>query len=148
MVRSRALKVSSCYIELSHCALLSLRQLNLNSQFQVSTSNRFYITEFLRPWQHSALSHWCIFHRKKAREIVETWAKKFHDAPRDQRVPFLYLANDILQNSRRKGPEFVNEFWTLLPKALREVVDSGPESVKNASYRLVWVPHCMKLACR
>ncbi|KAG0586925.1 hypothetical protein KC19_2G127900 [Ceratodon purpureus] len=83
------------------------------------------------------LSHWCIFHRKKAREIVETWAKKFHETPRDQRVPFLYLANDILQNSRRKGPEFVNEFWTVLPRVLREVVDSGAESVKNAAYRLV-----------
>lgn len=52
-------------------------------------------------------------------------------------MPFLYLANDILQNSRRKGVEFVNEFWTLLPKALREVVDSRDESVKNAAYRLV-----------
>lgn len=84
------------------------------------------------------LSHWCIFHRKKAREIVETWAKKFHETPREQRVPFLYLANDILQNSRRKGPEFVNEFWTVLPRVLREVVDSsGDESIKNAAYRLV-----------
>lgn len=54
-------------------------------------------------------------------------------------MPFLYLANDILQNSRRKGPEFVNEFWTVLPRVLREVVDSGAESVKNAAYRLVWV---------
>jgi regulator of Ty1 transposition protein 103 len=71
---------------------------------------------------------------------VETWAKKFHETPREQRVPFLYLANDILQNSRRKGPEFVNEFWTVLPRVLREVVDSsGDESVKNAAYRLVRV---------
>ncbi|XP_024394956.1 uncharacterized protein [Physcomitrium patens] len=83
------------------------------------------------------LSHWCIFHRKKAREIVETWAKKFHDAPREQRVPFLYLANDILQNSRRKGPEFVNEFWTVLPWVLRDVVDTGDTSVKKVAYRLV-----------
>lgn len=113
----------------------------LNSQFFnfLKARNHFYIIESLRPWQHLALSHWCIFHRKKAREIVKTWAKKFHDAPKEQRVPFLYLANDILQNSRRKGVEFVNEFWTLLPKALREVVDSRDESVKNAAYRLVWV---------
>ncbi|KAG0570165.1 hypothetical protein KC19_6G143400 [Ceratodon purpureus] len=83
------------------------------------------------------LSHWCIFHRKKAREIVETWAKKFHDAPIEQRVPFLYLANDILQNSRRKGSEFVDEFWTVLPRVLRDNVGSGDESVKNAAYRLV-----------
>lgn len=92
---------------------------------------------------HAALSHWCIFHRKKAREIVETWAKKFHDAPIEQRVPFLYLANDILQNSRRKGPEFVDEFWIVLPRVLRDNVGSGDESVKNAAYRLVRVPFWM-----
>lgn len=54
-------------------------------------------------------------------------------------MPFLYLANDILQNSRRKGPEFVNEFWNVLPRVLRDVVDCGDESVKNAAYRLVRV---------
>lgn len=83
------------------------------------------------------LSHWCIFHRKKAKEIVDTWASKFHEAPKEQRVPFLYLANDILQNSRRKGPEFVNAFWTVLPAVLRDVLDSGDESVRNPAYRLV-----------
>ena len=54
-------------------------------------------------------------------------------------MPFLYLANDILQNSRRKGPEFVDEFWTVLPRVLRDNVGSGDESVKNAAYRLVRV---------
>lgn len=52
-------------------------------------------------------------------------------------MPFLYLANDILQNSRRKGPEFVNAFWTVLPAVLRDVLDSGDESVRNPAYRLV-----------
>jgi regulator of Ty1 transposition protein 103 len=85
-----------------------------------------------------ALSHWCIFHRKKAKEVVETWGRKFREAPREQRVPFLYLANDILQNSRRKGLEFVNEFWTVLPPLLRAVVETGDEAVRNAAFRLVW----------
>jgi regulator of Ty1 transposition protein 103 len=67
---------------------------------------------------------------------VETWGQKFHQAPREQRVPFLYLANDILQNSRRKGLEFVNEFWTVLPALLQEVVDIG-DDVRSAAFRLV-----------
>jgi len=74
---------------------------------------------------------------------VETWAKQLHGAPREQGVPFLYLANDILQNSRRKGPEFVNEFWTVLPRVLRDIVNSGDETVKNAAYRLVRDPDRM-----
>lgn len=83
------------------------------------------------------LSHWCIFHRKKAKEIVDTWASKLRAAPKEQRVPFLYLANDILQNSRRKGPEFVNAFWTVLPAVLRDVLETGDDAVRNSANRLV-----------
>ncbi|KAG6557745.1 hypothetical protein Mapa_000511 [Marchantia paleacea] len=83
------------------------------------------------------LSHWCIFHRKKAKQVVQTWERAFHDAPREQRVPFLYLANDILQNSRRKGGEFVTEFWKVLSGALRDVMEHGDDSGRAAVYRLV-----------
>ncbi|KAL6135939.1 hypothetical protein ACLB2K_068164 [Fragaria x ananassa] len=83
------------------------------------------------------LSHWCIFHMNKARQVVETWARQFHSSPREQRLAFLYLANDILQNSRRKGAEFVGEFWKVLPDALRDVIQSGDEFGKNAAQRLI-----------
>ncbi|XP_073044236.1 uncharacterized protein [Primulina eburnea] len=84
-----------------------------------------------------SLSRWCISHRKKAKQVVETWDRLFQSAQQDQRVSFLYLANDILQNSRRKGSEFVNEFWKILPSALRVVFDSGDENCRKAATRLV-----------
>ncbi|KAI3666052.1 hypothetical protein L6452_44690 [Arctium lappa] len=83
------------------------------------------------------LSHWCIFHMNKAKQVVETWARQFRCSPRDQRLAFLYLANDILQNSRRKGSEFVGEFWKVLPDALHDVMDNTDESGRNAALRLV-----------
>nr|GLL16416.1 regulation of nuclear pre-mRNA domain-containing protein 1A [Ipomoea trifida] len=83
------------------------------------------------------LSHWCIFHMNKAKQVVETWDRQFHSAPREQRLAFLYLANDILQNSRRKGSEFVGEFWKVLPGALRKVIDNGDEFGRNAALRLI-----------
>ncbi|KAA8548262.1 hypothetical protein F0562_004477 [Nyssa sinensis] len=83
------------------------------------------------------LSHWCIFHMNKAKQVVETWDRQFHYSRRDQRLAFLYLANDILQNSRRKGSEFVGEFWKVLPNALRDVTESGDESGRNAALRLI-----------
>ncbi|XP_065851821.1 uncharacterized protein [Euphorbia lathyris] len=86
-----------------------------------------------------SLSRWCILHRKKARQIVETWDKLFNSSQKDQRVSFLYLANDILQNSRRKGSEFVNEFWKVLPAALKQVYDIGEEQGKKAVTRLVGI---------
>ncbi|XVE84196.1 hypothetical protein DITRI_Ditri16bG0150800 [Diplodiscus trichospermus] len=83
------------------------------------------------------LSHWCIFHMNKAKQVVETWDRQFHCSPREQRLAFLYLANDILQNSRRKGSDFVGEFWKVLPNALRDVIQSGDEFGRNAALRLI-----------
>ncbi|KAL0359717.1 UNVERIFIED_CONTAM: Regulation of nuclear pre-domain-containing protein 1B [Sesamum angustifolium] len=84
-----------------------------------------------------ALSRLCVSHRKRAKQIVETWETLFKSAPWEQRVSFLYLANDILQNSRRKGSEFVNEFWKVLPTALKGVYVSGDENCRKVASRLV-----------
>ncbi|XP_061344327.1 uncharacterized protein LOC133290271 [Gastrolobium bilobum] len=83
------------------------------------------------------LSHWCIFHRSKAELVVGTWNKQFHNSEMVQRVPLLYLANDILQNSKRKGNEFVTEFWKVLPTALKDVLDKGDDQGKRVVSRLV-----------
>lgn len=84
-----------------------------------------------------ALSHWCIFHRGKAELVVATWDKQFHNSEIVQKVPLLYLANDILQNSKRKGNEFVTEFWKVLPSALKDVLENGDNHGKNVISRLV-----------
>ncbi|KAJ4966716.1 hypothetical protein NE237_018565 [Protea cynaroides] len=83
------------------------------------------------------LSHWCIFHQKKADLVVATWDKQFHSSGISEKVPFLYLANDILQNSKRKGNEFVSEFWKVLPAALKDVFENGDDRGKNVVSRLV-----------
>jgi regulator of Ty1 transposition protein 103 len=93
------------------------------------------------------LSHWCIFHRSKAELVVATWDKQFHSSQMVQKVPLLYLANDILQNSKRKGNEFVAEFWKVLPAALKDVIEKGDDHGKNVVSRLVkpciWVENMM-----
>ncbi|KAK7358935.1 hypothetical protein VNO77_00876 [Canavalia gladiata] len=83
------------------------------------------------------LSHWCIFHRSKAELVVGTWNTQFHKSEKAQRVPLLYLANDILQNSKRKGNEFVTEFWKILPAALKDVLEKGGDQEKHVVSRLV-----------
>ncbi|KAL9254670.1 Regulation of nuclear pre-mRNA domain-containing protein, partial [Drosera capensis] len=85
------------------------------------------------------LSCWCITHRKKARVIVEKWDKLLNAAQKERWVSFLFLANDILQNSRRKGTEFVNEFWKVLPGALKKIYNNGDENDKKAVTRLVGI---------
>ncbi|KAG9135513.1 hypothetical protein Leryth_024916 [Lithospermum erythrorhizon] len=83
------------------------------------------------------LSHWCVSFRKKAKQIVEAWDRSFKPAQCEQRVSLLFLANDILQNSRRKGSEFVNEFWKVLPDIMKNVHENGDDKVKKVAARLV-----------
>ncbi|XP_074264190.1 uncharacterized protein LOC141586766 [Silene latifolia] len=84
-----------------------------------------------------SLSHWCISHRKKARQVVQTWEKLFNVSQKQQCVSFLYLANDIIQNSKKSGNEFVSEFLKVLPAALKHAYDNCAESGKKAATRLV-----------
>lgn len=39
----------------------------------------------------------------------------------NRKLMFMYLANDIIQNSKKKGPEFGKEFETVLPKAFEHM---------------------------
>lgn len=48
------------------------------------------------------LSNWCCFYRKQAPAVVTCWDAEYTRAPPPRRLVMLYLANDILQNSRRK----------------------------------------------
>uniref|UniRef100_A0A0D9XNN4 CID domain-containing protein n=1 Tax=Leersia perrieri TaxID=77586 RepID=A0A0D9XNN4_9ORYZ len=56
---------------------------------------------------------------------------------KDKKVSFLYLSNDILQNSKRKGGEFVNEFWRVLPGLLKDFYVNGGEDGKKVVGRLI-----------
>uniref|UniRef100_A0A1J3GYC7 Regulation of nuclear pre-mRNA domain-containing protein 1A n=1 Tax=Noccaea caerulescens TaxID=107243 RepID=A0A1J3GYC7_NOCCA len=83
------------------------------------------------------LSHYCIYNRVKAELIVTTWEKQFHSTEMTQKVPLMYLANDILQNSKRQGNEFVQAFWNVLPKAVKDIVAQGDDRGKGVVSRLV-----------
>lgn len=99
------------------------------------------LTEKLRKLNNSqqrieSVSKLCVSHRNRAKCIVETWNKLFSSSQKEQRVPFLNLANHILQTSKCKGSEFVSEFWKVLPSAL-ECVYASDESGKNSVFRLI-----------
>ncbi|KAL5075744.1 hypothetical protein RYX36_014728 [Vicia faba] len=86
------------------------------------------------------LSHWCIFNRSNAEQVVSTWKKQFDKSDIYQKVPLLYLANDIMQNSKRNGNEFVIEFWNVLPQALKVVLAENNDKGNRAVSKLfeVW----------
>uniref|UniRef100_A0A2M4BSH3 Putative regulator of nuclear mrna n=1 Tax=Anopheles marajoara TaxID=58244 RepID=A0A2M4BSH3_9DIPT len=73
------------------------------------------------------LSLWLIHHRKHHSIIVKTWLKELAKAPAAKKLTYMYLANDVIQNSKKKGPEFGREFEHVLLKAFRYIAQSSPE---------------------
>lgn len=136
-------KVASMEKEIKNslwCAFSSLLPSYCLSQFRVTKWNYrvfsclvMYVFLNFEP----ALSHWCIDHQENAKQVVETWDKFFNSSRRKQRVPLLYLANDIIQTGRRKENWFVNRFWKVLPRAVKDVYENGDDEAKNAVAKLV-----------
>lgn len=82
------------------------------------------------------LSLWLIHHRKYAKTVVNTWLRELQQAPKpERRLTLMYLANDILQNSRKKGDEYLKEFATVL------------EQVFFSSFSLLSTVHSIQIVC-
>ncbi|KAK6630984.1 hypothetical protein RUM44_003156 [Polyplax serrata] len=77
----------------------------------------------LNPSQQSiqTLSLWLIHHRKHYAAIVQVWHKELIKASEKRKITFIYLANDVIQNSKKKGPEYGQEFGNILPKAFEHM---------------------------
>ncbi|XP_034948847.1 regulation of nuclear pre-mRNA domain-containing protein 1B-like isoform X2 [Chelonus insularis] len=77
----------------------------------------------LNPSQQSiqTLSLWLIHHRKHHGTIVKVWFREMCKSKDNRKLMFMYLANDVIQNSKKKGPEFGKEFESFLPKAFEHM---------------------------
>jgi len=86
------------------------------------------------------LSLWIIHHRKHHSKIVSTWQRELYKASNSRKLVFLYLANDVVQNSRKKAPEFSKEFGHCLKKVLEHLtaLNLDERTVKSIS-RLVGI---------
>ncbi|XP_077295544.1 uncharacterized protein LOC143917823 [Arctopsyche grandis] len=85
----------------------------------------------------SALSTWCLQKREHHKKIVASWLNVLKRAKVDQRLTLFYLANDVIQYSKRKNYEFVESWGTTLQKATPLVRD---DKVKHRILRIfrIW----------
>ncbi|XP_077586551.1 regulation of nuclear pre-mRNA domain-containing protein 1B [Stigmatopora nigra] len=83
------------------------------------------------------LSLWIIHHRKHSGLIVKVWHRELKKAKISRKLTFLYLANDVIQNSKKKGPEFTKDFETVLIDACSHVASEVDESCKKHMERLL-----------
>ncbi|NP_001086593.1 regulation of nuclear pre-mRNA domain containing 1B L homeolog [Xenopus laevis] len=85
------------------------------------------------------LSLWLIHHRKHAATIVTVWQKELRKAKASRKLTFLYLANDVIQNSKRKGPEFTREFEKALLDAFSHVSGEAEDGCRMPLERLLHI---------
>uniref|UniRef100_A0A3Q3X0E7 CID domain-containing protein n=1 Tax=Mola mola TaxID=94237 RepID=A0A3Q3X0E7_MOLML len=83
------------------------------------------------------LSLWIIHHRKHSALIVKVWHRELKKAKSNRKLTFLYLANDVIQNSKKKGPEFTKDFESVLVDACSHVASEADENCKKHMERLL-----------
>eukprot|EP01090_Pellita_catalonica_P011688 TRINITY_DN2361_c0_g1_i2.p1 TRINITY_DN2361_c0_g1~~TRINITY_DN2361_c0_g1_i2.p1 ORF type:complete len:422 (+),score=79.82 TRINITY_DN2361_c0_g1_i2:106-1371(+) len=93
------------------------------------------------PFSSLPLSHWIMYHRKRHKQSVNVWAEEFNKVTPKRKLIFLYLANDIVQNSRKKGIEFIHEFGKVLPQAITSSYSEADERSRQKISRMmdIWV---------
>ncbi|KAG8005184.1 Regulation of nuclear pre-mRNA domain-containing protein 1A [Nibea albiflora] len=83
------------------------------------------------------LSLWLIHHRKHSRTIVNVWFNELKKAQTSRKLTFLYLANDVIQNSKKKGPEFTQDFAPVIVDAFKHVYRDGEDGCKKQLGRVL-----------
>uniref|UniRef100_T1JFR8 Regulation of nuclear pre-mRNA domain-containing protein 2 n=1 Tax=Strigamia maritima TaxID=126957 RepID=T1JFR8_STRMM len=68
------------------------------------------------------LSLWCIHHRAHHKKIVDVWMKVLRKAKSSHRLALLYVANDVIQNSKRKSNSSFADSWANVLKDVMPLV--------------------------
>ncbi|XP_014286600.1 uncharacterized protein [Halyomorpha halys] len=95
---------------------------------------------YLKDTQDSigSLSGWCLMHQEYHEKIVSTWLNVLKKVKIEHRLVLFYLANDVIQYSRRKSLPFVDSFAPALQKATKMVREDN--HIRNKVMRLfkIW----------
>ncbi|XP_063222834.1 mucin-2-like [Bacillus rossius redtenbacheri] len=95
--------------------------------------------QYLKDSQESiqSLSSWCLQHRQHHKKIVSSWLRVMKKVKVEHRLTLFYLANDVIQYSKRKSYEFVESWGTALQRATPMVRE---EKVKHKILRIfkIW----------
>lgn len=83
------------------------------------------------------VSSYLLLYRKHAKSIVQVWDAEYYKSPNDKKLTLLYLANHVLQEGRKKGREYMDEYAKVLPKAMRALQKSGDEKMRKSIARLI-----------
>jgi len=81
---------------------------------------------------------WIMHHKKHYRATVRTWYRQLVAAQSGHKLTLLYLANDVVQNCRKKQPEIEAEFGLVMKKVFTHLADEAlDEKIVTRMTRLV-----------
>mmetsp|Transcript_36614 Transcript_36614/g.116551 ORF Transcript_36614/g.116551 Transcript_36614/m.116551 type:complete len:280 (+) Transcript_36614:1075-1914(+) len=86
------------------------------------------------------LSRWVQFHKAHAAEVAAVWAAEaLGTGDEDRRLLYIYLANDVIQNSRRKGTPCADAFAGVLSRVLPLAHKAATPAVQTKIDRLLTI---------
>jgi len=81
---------------------------------------------------------WIMHHKKHYRATVRTWYRHLVAAQSGHKLTLLYLANDVVQNCRKKQPEIEAEFGLVMKKVFTHLAgETLDEKIVTRMTRLV-----------
>lgn len=88
----------------------------------------------------TSISQWIMFHRRHAPQTVKTWLQYLQEASNHRKLHLIYLANEVVQQSRaRKKEEFLNAFTPVIVDAIRDAYAKVNSDLRNKIRRVVGV---------
>ena len=86
------------------------------------------------------VSQWIMFHRRQAPKTASVWFARLRDSPTLKRLNLLYLANEVVQQSRaRHKSEFLHAFEPLMVDASALAYERASQEVQGKVRRMVQV---------
>lgn len=88
----------------------------------------------------TSISQYIMFHKRHADTSAQTWATFTQSAPDNKKLALVYLANEVVQQSKIKQREqFVDAFATVIPQTLAAAYAQVPSQVQDRINRVVSV---------
>jgi len=68
-----------------------------------------------------SLSQYCVHNKQHCKSVVKVWYKNIKTTAVNRKLTAMYLANDVVQNSKKRGPEYAKEFGMVMRKVFEHL---------------------------
>ncbi|PHH70005.1 hypothetical protein CDD83_5540 [Cordyceps sp. RAO-2017] len=83
-------------------------------------------------------AQWIMFHRRHADRTVQLWMQRLKDSSSTKRLSLVYLANEVVQQSRiRHKEDFVTAFSPVIAEATAIAYKGAPAEIQAKLRRVV-----------